>query len=81
VAGRLAGADECPDLLAPAKQLTDQRGANLAAAPDDKNHRPSPFAACDRLVSGCGGCLLPTCSNEAGLIKGQSLIGLIRISD
>jgi hypothetical protein len=51
----LTGADQGPDLLAPAKQLSDQRGADLAAAPDDKNHGPPPFAA--------RRCLVPTWGN------------------
>ena len=39
----LAGAHQRPDLLAPAQQLPDQRGADLAAAADDKDQRASPF--------------------------------------
>jgi hypothetical protein len=40
-AGWLTGARQSPDLLAPAQQLPDQRGADLAAAPDHQNQRPS----------------------------------------
>jgi len=40
-AGGLTGADQGPDLLAPVNQLSDKRGADLAAAPDDQNHGSS----------------------------------------
>ena len=62
-AGGLTGADQGPDLLAPAQQLPDQRGADLAAAPDDKNHRRSSL----RVPPSSG----PNLWQRAGLIKGR----------
>ena len=64
-ADRLAGAHQRPDALAPDQQLPDQRGADLAAAADDKDQRPFSFRD-----SG----LVTTCGSGAGQIKGQSLI-------
>jgi hypothetical protein len=40
--GRLAGADQRPDPFAATKQLPDQRRADLAACPDDKDQRSLP---------------------------------------
>ena len=63
-AGGLTGANQGPDLLAPAQQLPDQRGADLAAAPDDQNQRPSSLA-CHASVPG------PNLGYGPGLIKGR----------
>jgi len=71
-AGGLAGAYQRPDLPARAQQLPDQRGADLAAAADDKDQRPFSFHHPG---------LVTTCGSAPGQIKGQSLIGSIRIPD
>jgi hypothetical protein len=60
-------------LLAPAQQLPDQRGADLAPAADHKDQRPPPPAG----ASACP----PTSGTSAELINGESLIGPIRIAD
>jgi len=59
-AGGLTGADQGPDLLA--QQLPDQRGADLAAAADEKDQCPPP-----RVASACR----PASGTGAGLIKGN----------
>jgi len=53
-AGGLTGTHQGPDLLAPAQQLPDQRGADLAAATDNENQRRPPFATRLRIVPTCG---------------------------
>jgi len=69
----LTGTDQGADLLVPVQQVPDQRGADLAAATDHQDQRPSSL----RHAPSPG----PNMRYGPGLIKGESLIGSIRIAD